>query len=257
MIPPHKRKDLSVTLVVSPELRQDLVELAESGAIDVEACSVSQALRVLLPAVMGRMEAGEALAASPYERVAYKQGVRLSFRHDKAFAERVGALRVSDEGGRGALSPAAFWVELLGRAVALARAGELEARAEVAGESEAVAIAGAVPVAPSSTSATPFSLSPDQWAELQQRFQERVAESRAAKRVAAAPPAAPATSADEPSTEAVFMALMRAQRAVLAAHDERPPPSGEPGPDADLVDLVEEGVRMFTEMLDIGNKRGR
>ncbi len=255
MIPPKKRKDKTQKMDVHPDLKRHLVELAESGAIGGEPCSYSQAIRVLLPTVMGRMEAGEALAPSPYECLQVKQSEKVSFRHTLAFAERVEALRVSDEGGRGALTKAAFWVELLGRAVALARAGELEARAEV--EPELVAAADAVPVALASRGAAPFSLSPEQWAELQQRFQARVAESRVAERAPASPPVAPVAPGNDPSPEAVFTALMRAQRAILAAHGDRPAPSGAMKPDADLSDLVEEGVKLFTEMLGGGDERGR
>jgi hypothetical protein len=259
MIPPKKRMDLSITMVVSPELRRDLVELAESGAVGGEACSVSEALRVLLPSVMGRMEAGEALAASPYERVATKQGLRLSFRHDEAFAERVEALRVSDEGGRGALSSAAFWVELLGRAVALARAGEPEAPATVAVEPEV-----GVAVEPTlldlvDPGAPPFSLSLERWEEIRRQVQEEAAGRQAEGRAQAVRPPVPVNpnQPNEPSTEAVFTALMRAQRAVFAAHDDRPPPSGKLNADADFTDMVEEGVKLFTELMDSGSKRRR
>ncbi len=253
MIPPKKRKDKTQKMDVHPDLKRHLVELAESGAIGGEPCSYSQAIRVLLPAVMSRMEAGETLAPSPYERLQSKACEKVSFRHTLAFAERVEALRVSDEGGRGGLTKAAFWVELLGRAVALARAGELEARAVA--EPDLVAAADAVPVA--SAAAAAVSLSPEQWAELQQRFQARVAENRAVERAPALLPVAPVAPANEPSPEAVFTALMRAQRAILAAHADRPAPSGAMKPDADLSDLVEEGVKLFTEMLGGGDGRGR
>jgi len=251
MIPPKKRKAKTQKMDVHPDLKRHLVELAESGAVGGEPCSMSDAIRVLLPAVISRMEAGEALAPSPYERLQVKESEAVSFRHTLAFAERVEALRVSDEGGRGALSNTAFWGELLGRAVALARAGELEARAEA----EPVVEADAGPMVPPGVA--PFSLSPEQWDELQQRFQARVAENREAELAAAAPPAAPVAPANEPSPEAVVAALMRAQRAILAAHDDRSVPSGAMTPDPDLSELVEEGVKLFTEMLGGGGKRGR